>query len=59
MQDTAEKIKELISDILRWTPSHGRASVGQPTRTYVQHFCTDKGYSLEDLLEAMDNRDEW
>ena len=24
---------ELKSDILQWTPSHGRASVGRPTRT--------------------------
>ena len=27
---------ELISDILLWTPSHGRAKTGWPTRTYIQ-----------------------
>ena len=27
---------ELIRDILRWTPSHGRAGVGRPARTYLQ-----------------------
>ena len=48
---------ELISDILRWTPSHGRAKVRQPARTYIQQLCTDTGYSLEDLLGAMDDRD--
>ena len=26
---------ELISDILPWTPSHGRAKVGRPARTYI------------------------
>ena len=27
---------ELISDLLLWTPSHGRAKVGRPARTYLQ-----------------------
>ena len=44
---------ELISDILLWTPSHGRAKAGQPARTYIQQFCSDTGY--EDLPEAMDD----
>ena len=48
---------ELISDILQWTPSHGRAKAGRPARTYIQQLCTDTGYSLEDLLGAMDDRD--
>ena len=26
---------ELISDILLWTPLHGRAKAGQPARTYI------------------------
>ena len=55
---------ELISDILSWISSHGRAkvgraSVGRPARTYIQQLCADTGYSLEDLLEAMDDRDGW
>ena len=45
---------ELISDVLRRTPSHGRASVERPRRTYI---CTDTRWSLEDLPEAMDDRD--
>ena len=32
---------ELISDVLRWTPSHERAGVGWPTRTYLQQLCAD------------------
>ena len=50
---------ELISNVLLWTPSHGYASVGRPTRTYLQQRHMDTGYSLEDLLKAMDDRDEW
>ena len=40
---------ELISDVLLWTPSHGRVSVGWPARTYIQRLCTDTGCSMEDL----------
>ena len=43
---------ELISDILLWTPSHGRVKAGQ-------QLCADIGHSLEDLLGAMDDRDGW
>ena len=32
---------ELISYILLWTPSHGRATARQPTRTYIQLLCID------------------
>ena len=49
---------ELISYILQWTFSHRRASVGWPAGTYLQQLCTDTGYSLENLPEAMDNRVE-
>ena len=50
---------ELISDILLWSPSHGRAKVGRRARTDIQQLCADTGYSLEDLPGAMDDRDEW
>ena len=39
---------ELISNILQWTPSHGRAKAGRPARTYIQQLCVNTGYSLED-----------
>ena len=42
---------ELISDIPLWTPSHGRAKTRRPSRTFVQHVCTDTGCSFEDLSE--------
>ena len=50
---------EFISVILLWTPSHGRAKVGRPARSYIQQLCVDTGYSLEDLPGAMDDRDGW
>ena len=45
---------EIISDVLQWTPSHGRSA-----RTYTQHLCTDTGCSLENLPGAMDYSDGW
>ena len=50
---------ELISDVHRWTPSHGRAKSGRPAITYIQQICADKGCSPEDLPEAMDDRGGW
>ena len=50
---------ELISDVLQWTPSYDRAKAGQPVWTYIQQLCEDTGCSLEDLPEAMNNREEW
>ena len=35
---------ELMSDILLWSPSHGRAKTGRPARTYIQQFRADTGY---------------
>ena len=34
MQDTVGEVR--MNDVLLWTPSHGRASVGRPARTYIQ-----------------------
>ena len=50
---------ELICDILLWTPSHGRAKVGRPARTYIQQLCIDTGCRPEDMPEAMNDREGW
>ena len=50
---------ELISDILLWTPTYGRAKAGRPARTYIQQQCEDTGCSPEDLPEAMNDREKW
>ena len=49
----------LISDVLPWTPSHGRAKAERPARTYIQQLCGDMGCSHGDRLEAMNDRDGW
>ena len=48
---------ELISEVLLWTPTHGRA--GRPARTYIQQLCEDTGCCPEDLPGAMNDREEW
>ena len=49
---------KLISDVLLWTSSDGRAGVGRPAGTYLQQLCRDTGCSLGDLPNAMDDRDD-
>ena len=48
---------DLISDVLLWIPSQGRAKAGRPTQTYIQQLFVDTGCSREDLLEAIDDRE--
>ena len=50
---------ELISDVLLWTPTHGRAKAGRPARTYIQQLCEYTGCCPEDLPEAMNDREKW
>ena len=50
---------EHIMDVLLWTPTHGRAKAGRPSRTYIQQLCEDTGCCLEDLPEAMNDREKW
>ena len=50
---------ELLSDVLLWTPTYGRAKAGRPARTNIQQLCEDPGCSPEGMPEAMDNREKW
>ena len=50
---------EVISDVLPWTPTYGRAKAGRPAKTYIQKLCEDTGCSPEDLPEAMNDGEEW
>ena len=45
---------KLISDVLLWTPTYGRAKAGRPARTYIQQLCEDTGSSPE----AMNDREK-
>ena len=49
---------ELISDILQWTPTYGRAKAGRPARTYIQQLCENPGCSPEDLPEVMNDSEK-
>ena len=49
---------ELISDVLLWTPTHGRAKAGRPARTYIQQLCEDTGCWPEDLPRAARHDDD-
>ena len=50
---------ELISDVLLWTPTHGRAKAGRPARTYIQQLYEDTGCCPEDLPEAVNDMGKW
>ena len=50
---------ELISDVLLWTPTYGWAKAGRPAQIYIQQLCEDTRCSLEDLPEAMNDREKW
>ena len=50
---------ELIRDVLLWTPTHARAKVGRPARTYIQQLYEDTGCCPADLPRAMKDREEW
>ena len=50
---------ELISYLLQWNPSHGRAKAGRLARTYIHHLCEDTGSSSKDLPKAMNDWERW
>ena len=50
---------KLISDVLLWTPTYGRAKAGRPVQTYIQQLCEDTGCGPEDLPEAINDREKW
>ena len=50
---------ELISDVLLWTPTYGRATAGRPAWTYMQQLCEDTRCNPENLPEAMNDREKW
>ena len=50
---------ELMSDVLVWSPTYGRANAGRSARTYIQQLCEDRECIPEDLPEAMNDREKW
>ena len=50
---------ELISNVLLWTPTYGRAKAGRPARKYIQQLCEDTGCGPEDQPESLNDREKW
>ena len=50
---------ELLSDVLLWTSTYGRAKAGWPARKYIQQLCEDTACTPDDLPEAMNDREKW
>ena len=50
---------ELISDVLLWTLTYGRAKAGWPARTYIHQLCEGTGCRPKDLPEAMNDKEKW
>ena len=63
MTAITQECYELYEQVLRAaphkTPSHGRAKVGRPARSYIQQLRADTGCSPEDFPGAMDDGDGW
>ena len=51
--------EELKRDVLRCTTSHGGAKAGCSVRIYIEQRFVDTRCSLENLPEAMDDREGW
>ena len=50
---------EVVSDLILWTPKHGQAKVGRPSKTYTKQLTEDDDCQLEDLPRAMEDRQYW
>ncbi|XP_072037137.1 uncharacterized protein [Amphiura filiformis] len=44
------------SDLVLWRPSHGKRSVGQPSKTYVDLLCEDTGQEPNEIRSCMQDR---
>ncbi|CAM1311015.1 Uncharacterised protein r2_g2141 [Pycnogonum litorale] len=51
--------EELVGDILLWKTSHGKQSAGRPKKTYIDQMMDDTGCRLEELPNAMEDRERW
>ena len=51
--------KDLICDILLWLPKHGKRSRGRPAKTFVDQLVDDTECNVDELMNAMNDRDEW
>ena len=50
---------ELVCDLLLWTPKHDQRSRGRPAKTFVVQMVEDTECEVEELINLMENRNEW
>ena len=50
---------ELASDVLLWTPTHGKQKPGRPERSYIDQLADDTGCNPQELDNAMSNKEDW
>ena len=50
---------ELASDVLLWTPTHGKQKPGRPKRSYIDQLADDTGCYPQELDNAMSNKEDW
>ena len=50
---------ELASTVLLWQPQHCQRSRGRPAKTYIDQLVEDTEYTLDELPNAMNDRDGW
>ena len=50
---------EVISDLILWSPKHGKRKVGRPNKTFVRQLTDDVNCELEDLPKLMEDRTLW
>lgn len=57
-QDLLFILGEVIIDVFLWSPNHGHASIGRLLKAYIQQMFVIIGCQLEDLPDAMDDREK-
>ena len=50
---------ELAITVLLWQPQHGQRSHGRPAKTYIDQLVEDTECTLDELPNAMNDRDGW
>ena len=51
--------EEAASNLVLWTPNHGKRGRGRPARTFVQQLRDDTGLKEREMASLMLRRDQW
>ncbi|KAI8485127.1 hypothetical protein Bbelb_370520 [Branchiostoma belcheri] len=56
---TLRNCREIASNLVLWSPAHGRRRPGRPPLTYPDVLRRDVGLQAQDMGKAMQDRDYW